>query len=124
MNNLTITSKCAKLPQNDRRKLMPRGRPVVPLVLSEETRNELETLSRSRSLPHALVRRAHIILLASEEISHEDIGRKVGLSRAMVGMWRKRFLQQGLMGLYDEQRPGGPRSISDEQVSLLIRKTL
>lgn len=28
------------------------------------------------------------------------------------------------MGLYDEQRPGGPRSISDEQVSLLICKTL
>lgn len=103
---------------------MPRGRPVVPLALSEETRNELETLSRSRSLPHALVRRAHIILLAAEEMSHEDIGRKVGLSRAMVGVWRKRFLQQGLMGLYDEQRPGGPRSISDEQVSLLIRKTL
>lgn len=103
---------------------MPLGRPVVPLALSEETLHELETLSRSRSLPHALVRRAQIILLAAEGMSHEDIGRNVGLSRAMVGMWRKRFLQQGLMGLYDEQRPGGPRSISDEQVGLLIRKTL
>ena len=103
---------------------MSRGRPVVPLALSEATHNELETLSRSRSLPHALVRRAQIILLSAEGKSHEDIGRKVGLSRAMVGIWRKRFLNQGLMGLYDEQRPGGPRSISDEQVSLLIRKTL
>jgi transposase len=103
---------------------MSRGRPVVPLALSEATHTELETLSRSRSLPYALVRRAQIILLAAEGMSHEDIGREVGLSRAMVGIWRKRFLKQGLMGLYDEQKSGGPRSISDEQVSLLIRKTL
>ena len=103
---------------------MPRGRPVVPLELSEEVREELESLSRSRSLPHALVRRAQIILLAAEGMSQQNIGAKVGLSRAMVGLWRKRFLAQGLVGLYDEQRPGGPRSISDEQVSLLIRKTL
>ena len=28
------------------------------------------------------------------------------------------------MGLYDEPRPGGPRSITDEQVAELIRTTL
>ena len=39
-------------------------------------------------------------------------------------MWRKRFAEQGLAGLYDEPRPGGPRSISDEQVARLVRKTL
>jgi putative transposase len=33
-------------------------------------------------------------------------------------------LQQGIQGLYDEPRPGGPRSIQDEQVAALIRKTL
>lgn len=103
---------------------MPRGRPVVPIVLNQDTRRELEALSRSRSLPYALVRRAHIILLAAQGMSQSDIGAKVGLSRAMVGMWRQRFLKQGLLGLYDEPRPGGPRSISDERISQLIRKTL
>ena len=39
-------------------------------------------------------------------------------------MWRKRFLDQGLMGLYEESKPGGPRLISDEQVARLIRKAL
>lgn len=42
----------------------------------------------------------------------------------MVGMWRKRFLAQGLVGLHDELRPGGPRLISDERVASLISKTL
>jgi putative transposase len=103
---------------------MPRGRPIVPLVISDEIRGELEALSNSRSLPYALVRRAQIILLSAAGMSIQDIGTKVGLSRVMVGLWRKRFLAQGLVGLYDEQRPGGPRSVSDEQVSVLIRKTL
>jgi putative transposase len=42
----------------------------------------------------------------------------------MVGIWRQRFIDQGLMGLYDEPKPGGPRSISDEQVARLIQQTL
>jgi putative transposase len=33
------------------------------------------------------------------------------------------FVNSGL-GLYDEQRPGGPRSISDERIARLIKKTL
>ena len=31
---------------------------------------------------------------------------------------------QGLMGLYDERRPGKPRSIEDDEVMVLLRKTL
>lgn len=103
---------------------MPRGRPTVPIVLTEEARLELEAMSRSRSLPYALVRRAQIILMAADGLNNGVIGAAVGLSRAMVGERRSRFLAQGLMGLYDEPRPGGPRSISDEEVSILIRRTL
>jgi putative transposase len=103
---------------------MPRGRKPAPIILSQDTRRELQAMSRSRSLPHALVRRAQIILMAADEVPNTVIADKVNLSRAMVGLWRSRFLTQGLMGLYDEPRPGGPRSISDEEVSTLIRKTL
>ena len=41
-----------------------------------------------------------------------------------MGKWRRRFCAQGLLGLYDEVRPGGPRSISDDQVAALLQKTL
>jgi len=41
-----------------------------------------------------------------------------------VGKWRWRFLRQGLTGLYEAPRPGGPRSISDEKVAALLRKTM
>lgn len=100
------------------------GRPTPPIVLTPEMRRDLEDWSRSRSHPHGLVRRAQIILMAAEGLNNKTIGQSVGLSGSMVGMWRKRFLAQGLAGLYDEPRPGGPRSISDQQVAALIRKTL
>lgn len=103
---------------------MALGRPIPPVELSPELRGELEAMTRSRTLPHPMVRRARIILMAAEGLPNKSIAARVGLSGAMVGVWRKRFLAQGLMGLYDEPRPGGPRSIGDERIAALIRKTL
>jgi putative transposase len=97
---------------------------MAPVILTPEIREELEARRRSRSLPAGLVRRARIILMAADGINNQMIGTEVGLSGAMVGMWRRRFLAQGLAGLYDEPRPGAGRSISDEEVARLVRKTL
>jgi putative transposase len=41
--------------------------------------------------------------MAAEGLSNKTIAQNIDLSAAVVGMWRKRFIQQGLMGLYDEQ---------------------
>ena len=103
---------------------MAMGRPIAPLKVSPAIRAQLEGITRSRSMPHALVRRAQIVLLAANGMNNTTIAAKVGLSRAMVGVWRKRFLDQELMGLYDAPRTGGPRSISDDEIARLIRKTL
>jgi len=62
--------------------------------------------------------------MAADGLNNQTIAEKVGLSGSMVGLWRKRFLAEGLAGLYDEPRPGSPRSIEDERVATLIRKTL
>jgi putative transposase len=62
--------------------------------------------------------------MAADGLNNKTIGAKVGLTGSMVGMWRKRFLAQGLLGLYDEPKPGGPRTIGDDQIAALIRKTL
>jgi putative transposase len=94
------------------------------IELDADTRLQIEAFAHSRSLPHALVVRAQIILMASEGMKSIDIAEKVGLRRESVGKWRTRFLQGGLSGLYDELRPGRPRQIEEERVSRLITKTL
>ncbi|MGD2136257.1 MAG: IS630 family transposase [Gemmatimonadales bacterium] len=103
---------------------MPRGRPVAPVTLSVAERAELDALRRSRSMPHALVIRARIILLAAEGHANTTIAERLGLTRATVGLWRQRYQTQRIQGLYDELRPGGPRSIRDEEIATLLRRTI
>ena len=101
-----------------------RGRPLQPLEMSSETRMELESLARSRTLSHGHVTRAQMVLLCADGVSNDVVADMLGTTRATVGKWRERFRRQGLMGLYDERRPGRPRTIKDEKITALLRKTL
>jgi putative transposase len=103
---------------------MPRGRPATPIILSSEERDALLALAHSRSLSHALVERARLILMAADGLTNVAIAERLGLTRLSVATRRRRYLQQGIQGLYDEPRPGGPRTVEDEQIATLIRKTL
>ena len=103
---------------------MPRGRPKLELTLSSSEREQLLSMTRSRSMPHALVRRAQIVLMSADGSNNIAIAEALNVSRLTVGLWRRRFMAQRVPGLYDELRPGGPRSIRDEQIATLVRKTL
>jgi putative transposase len=92
--------------------------------LSREEKKQLSSFASSRSLPHAQVTRAKIVLLAAEGKTNIEIAAILSTTRETVGCWRKRYLEKGIEGLYDEIRPGKPRSISDEDVALLIKTTL
>src|ERR1700675_3134856 len=103
---------------------MSLGRPLAPLQLEREQREQLEAMASSRSLPHGLVTRVRIILLSADGLSNKDIAVRLQLNKMTVGLWRRRFVKQGLTGLHEELRSGRPRSIPDEKVATLIRRTL
>ncbi len=103
---------------------MRTGRPKEPVVLSEGKREQLNGIANSLSVPYGLARRVRIVLLAAEGVPNGTIAERVGLSHQTVCQWRQRYLQQGLAGLHDELRPGRPRSVSDEEVAMLVRKTI
>ena len=94
------------------------------VVLSDEQQKQLESFAASRSLPHVQVERAKIILKAASGMQNIQIAEELSTSRETVGKWRKRFVERGIEGLYDELRPGRPRSIEDERLAELIQKTL
>ncbi len=79
---------------------------------------------RSRTLPHAIVARAKVVLWSAEGASNTEIASRLQWTKATVGKWRRRFIERRLPGLYDELRPGRPRSIEDEQVAALLKRTL
>ena len=103
---------------------MRTGRPKAELLLTDAERSQLQSFARSRSLPAALSMRAHIILDSANGEQNKDIAARLKLSMATVGKWRLRFLARRIAGLYDDMRPGKPRTIDDERVAQLIKTTL
>ena len=103
---------------------MPTGRPKPALELTADEHTQLRSLAASRTLPHALVWRAKLVLWSAEGQSNSQIAERLGWTKATVGKWQQRFLGHRLSGLYDELRPGRPRSIEDEQIARLLKRTL
>ena len=60
--------------------------------------------------------RARIILKSAEGLSGQQVAEMLRTTRATVGKWRRRFLEDDCDGLLDEPRPGAPRTVSDDDV--------
>jgi putative transposase len=103
---------------------MARGRPKTEFELSEEERAQLTSFARSRSLPAGLSARARIVLSSADGEANSSIAERLKLGQATVGKWRRRFIERRIAGLYDDMRPGAPRSIDDERLAALISTTL
>jgi transposase len=102
----------------------PAGRPLPLLSLSDEERSFLERQTRRHKAARALSDRCRIVLLCAEGKQNKAISEELGISENTVGKWRRRFLLERIDGLYDEYRPGRPRTIEDDQVAEVIEKTL
>lgn len=100
------------------------GRPVIPLIITDEEHDELNTWVRRRQMPAAEQQRARMILLSTEGLPGRVIAERVGVTAETVSKWRKRFEQFRVAGLTDAPRSGRPRSIDDEKVADVINKTL
>jgi transposase len=103
---------------------MRTGRPKKPLVLTEEERERLESLAHRARSQALLARRARVVLACAEGLENKMVAHKLRCSVGMVGKWRARFLKGGLEALYDEPRPGTPRTVSDAQVEQVVIQTL
>ena len=103
---------------------MPMGRPKAELVLQPAEQAQLQSMARARSIPAALRARAQIVLASAGGEPNSSIAARLGFTKGTVGKWRRRFMERRITGLYDELRPGKPRTIDDEQVAELIRTTL
>src|ERR1700752_2819359 len=94
---------------------MSLGRPLPRLQLEQAQPEHLEDMAISRSLPHGLVTRLRIVLLSADGLSNKDISARLRLNQVTVGLWRRRFVKQGLTGLHKELRPGrSPKEVSGE----------
>ena len=122
-----------------------RGPKPPPIVLTPTQRVVLQRLARRQTGAQRLVRRARIILEAASGANNEQIAKLLGIDRATVRTWRKRWLEAlprleaaekvgdddddddervvgGLVEdvLVDEPRSGKPATFTPEQICSIV----
>lgn len=90
------------------------GKQIKSIQLNETEKESLEKIINKRTSPQQMVLRAKIIILTSEEFSVTEIMNQLQTTKVTVSKWKKRFLEKGLDGLVDSDRPGRTKKYSPE----------
>ena len=77
-------------------------------ICSREDLEILKKLSASCTHEARMVERANIILLAHDGLTDTDIADELAITLPTVGKWRRRYIEEGLDGLFDRPRSGRP----------------
>ncbi len=100
------------------------GRLADAVVLSEDERRFLEGQVRRPKAARSLSDRCRMILLCADGLASKEVAARLGVHEHTVGKWRRRFVRCRIEGLTDEYRSGRPRTVSDDQVTAVIERTL
>lgn len=76
-----------------------------PLVLTGNQRAELQLYLRKLNLPAAVAQRMRIVLALADGLTYREIAESLSTSAPTISLWRKRYEQEGLIGL-GTVRPG------------------
>ena len=71
---------------------MAQGRAVRELTLSDEERETLQRWARRHTSAQALAMRCRVVLACAEGSTNRAVAADLGVSDAMVGKWRRRFV--------------------------------
>jgi transposase len=95
------------------------------LPITEEQRKIIDAWARAKKTPQRIVLRSRICLLASNDVSHNAIAKRLNTSRSTVNLWIKRFKEQGLTGISEDATHGtSTRCLDVEKVKSIVEATL
>lgn len=95
------------------------------LVLSEEQRKQLDQWLAAMGTPQQVALRCRIVVASADRRPELAIAAELGVNRKTVRLWRERFLEKGLAGLWDVAPGRGRKPIySQEDVKRVIDATL
>lgn len=97
---------------------MARPASVFASIKDQSERNTLTRLWKEHP-NHQTRMRGHAIILSDAGYEVEQLVEIFGVSRLTVRAWIRRFGEHGVDGLLDNERPGGPRKLDEEEQEIL-----
>ena len=91
-----------------------------PIELSEKEIKTLTSWSRGRRTPTRLMKRARIVLMAAEGQQDKTIAELLGIDPRQASRWRRRFIEQRLVGIERDAARGGRNAKKRERMAPLI----
>lgn len=98
--------------------------PAMDLVLSPPERAELVRLPRQTTLSQALAKRIRVVLAVGEGLSYSTIGAQEACTDRFIAIWKRRYLEGGVLALADAPRAGRGHGLSAAMEAKIVRLTV
>ena len=98
---------------------------VRVLTVPDADRAELQRRVKDRAAPARVAERARIVLLSADGLTGPQIAGRAGCTEPTVVKWRGQYAADGMAGLEDAPRGGGPVTVlTEEAVHQILAATL
>jgi len=98
---------------------------AVSLELSAADRQKIQEWIAAHGTPQQVALRCRIVLGASEGEADSAISRRLSVNRNTVILWRKRFVECGLDGLWDVAPGRGRKPLYEiDKIAAIVEATL
>src|SRR5579859_4158468 len=93
------------------------------LSLTCTQRGELQGHLRRRNLPVSVAVRMRIVLMLDEGASYHDIKEKLDTTAPTISLWKRRFCEEGLVGLATFHPGQPPKKLTSQLRAKILAKT-
>lgn len=93
------------------------------ITLSATQRGELHAHLRRRNLPVSVAVRMRIVLMLDEGASYSDIKEKLDTTAPTISLWKRRYLDEGLVGLATFHPGQPPQKLTPQLRAKILAKT-
>ena len=93
------------------------------ISLTATQRGELQAHLRRRNLPASVAVRMKIVLMLDEGASYTDIKEKLDTTAPTISLWKRRYREEGLMGLATFHPGQPPQKLTPQLRAKILAKT-
>jgi len=93
------------------------------ITLTPTQRGELQAHLRRRNLPASVAVRMRIVMMLDEGSSYSDIKEKLDTTAPTISLWKRRYREEGLMGLATFHPGQPPQKLTPRLRAKILAKT-